>query len=57
MPRPIDRSRGPVRALPALAALVLLAGYAALAGGSLSGAPLLLVVGYVVMVPWAILKG
>ena len=55
---PHHRSRRALaRFLPALAALVLLAGYASLATGSVSAAPLLLVAGYVVVVPWAILRG
>jgi hypothetical protein len=37
------------------ATLVLLAGYGALAAGSVTFAPMLLVVGYVVLVPLALL--
>jgi hypothetical protein len=44
-----------VHALRWSAALVLLAGYAALAAGSVTLAPLLLVAGYVVLVPLALL--
>jgi hypothetical protein len=38
-----------------MAALALLAGYAALAAGSVTLAPVLLVVGYMVLVPLALL--
>lgn len=41
----------------ALAALALLAGYADLARGGTTLAPLLLVLGYCVLVPTAILRG
>lgn len=44
-----------VSLLRGLAALALLAGYAALARGSMTLAPLLLVVGYFVLVPLAFL--
>lgn len=54
MPHSLARL-GRVHPLRWSAALVLLAGYAALAGGSVTLAPLLLVVGYVVLVPLALL--
>ena len=38
-----------------LAALVILAGYVALARGSITLAPILLLLGYLVVIPWAIL--
>ena len=44
-----------VHLLRSMAAAALVAGYAALAAGSLTLAPLLLVVGYVVLVPFAFL--
>lgn len=44
-----------VHLLRGLATLALLAGYGALAAGSLTIAPLLLVVGHVVLVPVALL--
>jgi hypothetical protein len=37
------------------AALVILAGYLALSRGSITLAPILLLVGYMVLVPWGIL--
>jgi hypothetical protein len=36
-------------------ALVIVAGYIALAGGSITLAPILLLLGYLVVIPWAIL--
>ena len=39
----------------AAAALVLLAGYVALSRGSITLAPILLLVGYLVLIPWGIL--
>jgi hypothetical protein len=36
-------------------ALVVVAGYVALAGGSITLAPILLLLGYLVVIPWAIL--
>lgn len=48
------------RRMPVLwiaAALTLLAGYADLWRGGETLAPILLVVGYCVLVPWAILRG
>jgi hypothetical protein len=42
---------------PALAAATLALGFTALAGGSVSAAPALLVLGYCVLVPLAILGG
>lgn len=36
-------------------ALVIVAGYVALAGGSITLAPILLLTGYLVVIPWAIL--
>jgi hypothetical protein len=36
-------------------ALVIVAGYVALAGGSITLAPILLLLGYLVVIPWAIL--
>jgi hypothetical protein len=44
-----------VHLLRCSATLVLLAGYGALAAGSVTLAPMLLVVGYVVLVPLALL--
>jgi hypothetical protein len=38
-----------------VAALIIVAGYVALARGSLTLAPILLLVGYLVVIPWAIL--
>ncbi len=38
-----------------VAALVILAGYVALARGSITLAPILLLLGYLVVIPWAIL--
>lgn len=38
-----------------VAALIILAGYVALARGSITLAPILLLVGYLVVIPWAIL--
>jgi hypothetical protein len=46
---------GRVHLLRCSATLVLLAGYGALAAGSVTLAPMLLVVGYVVLVPLALL--
>ena len=46
---------GRVHLLRCSAALVLIAGYGALAAGSMTLAPLLLVVGYMVLVPLALL--
>ena len=39
----------------ALAALVILAGYIALSRGSITLAPILLLTGYLVLIPWGIL--
>lgn len=39
-----------------VAALIIIAGYVALARGSLTLAPILLLVGYLVVIPWAILS-
>jgi len=44
-----------VHLLRSMAALALLSGYAALAAGSVTLAPVLLVVGYMVLVPLALL--
>ncbi len=38
-----------------IAAIVILAGYMALARGSITLAPILLLLGYLVVIPWAIL--
>ena len=38
-----------------IGALVIVAGYIALAGGSITLAPVLLLLGYLVVIPWAIL--
>lgn len=38
-----------------VAALVILAGYLALSKGSITLAPILLLVGYMILVPWGIL--
>ena len=38
-----------------IAALIIVAGYVALARGSITLAPILLLVGYLVVIPWAIL--
>ncbi|HYQ96276.1 MAG TPA: hypothetical protein VER38_04640 [Candidatus Eisenbacteria bacterium] len=38
-----------------LAALVILAGYIALSRGSITLAPILLLTGYLVLIPWGIL--
>jgi hypothetical protein len=38
-----------------IGALVIVAGYIALAGGSITLAPILLLLGYLVVIPWAIL--
>jgi hypothetical protein len=38
-----------------IGALVIVAGYVALAGGSITLAPILLLLGYLVVIPWAIL--
>lgn len=62
-PRPADavatdsRARGRGLLLWGIAALVLLAGYADLARGGETIAPILLVLGYCVAVPLAILRG
>ncbi|HEX3159821.1 MAG TPA: hypothetical protein VHQ45_14980 [Gemmatimonadaceae bacterium] len=50
------RSRSRARIWWALAAVVLLAGYADLVRGGITLAPILLVLGYCVLVPIAILK-
>ena len=42
-------------ALFGVGALVIVAGYVALAGGSITLAPILLLLGYLVVIPWAIL--
>jgi hypothetical protein len=42
-------------ALFAIAALIIIAGYIALARGSITLAPILLLLGYLVVIPWAIL--
>ncbi|MBI4365067.1 MAG: hypothetical protein HY568_06535 [Candidatus Latescibacteria bacterium] len=39
----------------AVAAVVILAGYIALSRGSITLAPILLLVGYLVLIPWGIL--
>lgn len=39
----------------AMAALVILAGYIALSRGSITLAPILLLTGYLVLIPWGIL--
>ena len=39
----------------ALAAVVILAGYVALSRGSITLAPILLLTGYLVLIPWGIL--
>ena len=39
----------------ALAAVVILAGYFALSKGSITLAPILLLVGYLILIPWGIL--
>jgi len=39
----------------AIAALVIIAGYVALSRGSITLAPILLLVGYLVLIPWGIL--
>lgn len=38
-----------------IGALVIVVGYIALAGGSITLAPILLLLGYLVVIPWAIL--
>lgn len=38
-----------------VAALIIVAGYVALARGSITLAPILLLIGYLVVIPWAIL--
>jgi len=59
--KPIDR---PTVELPfgmknyvlfAVAAIVIVAGYVALSKGSITLAPILLLVGYLVLIPWGIL--
>ena len=42
-------------AIFALAAIVILAGYVALSRGSITLAPILLLTGYLVLIPWGIL--
>jgi hypothetical protein len=42
-------------ALFGIAALIIVAGYVALARGSITLAPILLLLGYLVVIPWAIL--
>jgi hypothetical protein len=39
----------------AVAALIIVAGYVALSRGSITLAPMLLLVGYLVVIPWAIM--
>ena len=53
----IDKPRSRALLFWGAAALVLLAGYVDLARGGETLAPILLVVGYVVLIPLAILKG
>jgi hypothetical protein len=48
--------RLPARLLPALAALALLVGYADLWRGGVTLAPVLLVLGYCVLIPAAVLR-
>jgi hypothetical protein len=43
-------------ALFGVAALIIVAGYIALARGSITLAPILLLLGYLVVIPWAILS-
>lgn len=38
-----------------LAAITIIAGYLSLSGGSITLAPILLLVGYLVLIPWGIL--
>jgi len=42
-------------ALFGVAALIIIAGYVALSRGSITLAPILLLLGYLVVIPWAIL--
>lgn len=56
MPEPQARTRGRPFMWWALAAVVLLAGYADLVRGGETIAPILLVLGYCVFVPLAVLK-
>ena len=56
MPEPQARTRGRSLVWWAVAALVLIAGYADLVRGGETLAPILLVLGYCVFVPLAILK-
>ncbi|WP_291157554.1 hypothetical protein [Gemmatimonas sp. UBA7669] len=53
----IEKSRSKALLLWGLAAASLLLGYADLARGGETIAPILLVLGYVVLIPLAILKG
>lgn len=53
----MDKPRSKALLYWGAAAIALLAGYADLARGGETIAPLLLVIGYVVLVPLAILKG
>ena len=53
----IEKSRSRALMFWGAATLVLLAGYVDLARGGETLAPILLVVGYVVLIPLAILKG
>ncbi len=43
-------------ALFGIAALIIVAGYVALSRGSITLAPILLLLGYLVVIPWAILS-
>ena len=56
MPEPQARARGRSLMWWAVAAVVLLAGYADLVRGGETIAPILLVLGYCVFVPLAVLK-
>jgi hypothetical protein len=56
MAQPVTSVRSRSAVLWAAAALVLLAGYADLARGGETLAPILLIIGYCVLVPLAILK-
>ena len=53
----IEKTRSRALIFWGVTALVLLAGYVDLARGGETLAPILLVVGYVVLIPLAILKG
>ena len=53
----IEKTRARTLLFWGAAALVLLAGYVVLARGGETIAPILLVLGYVVLIPLAILKG